>query len=212
MRAMTQSGGFRIWPFLLGALWLCASVAGAASSTADARLAGRWQLDAQASNDFDAELQRYLTSRQQLQQREFERMRRRYAPLEAGAIPGLQDELPPEPMETQRERVEESLRPPQRLVIELQGDEVQFTADDLPPSSLPLNDKMIRVDGSGSAEIRLRPATAGLSLNYRYLGKARRSQQFTLGPKGDTLRITLTWQERDNLKLVVSSVYRRQGV
>jgi hypothetical protein len=212
MRAMTKSGGFQNWPFLLGALLLCAGMAGAASGTADARLAGRWQLDPQASNNFDAELQRYLTSRQQLQQREFERMRRRYAPLEAGAVPGLQDELPPEPLETQRERVEESLRPPQRLAIELQGDEVQFTADDLPPSSLPLNDKMIRVDGSGSAEIRLRPAAGGLSLSYRYLNKARRSQQFTLGPKGDTLRITLTWQERDNLKLVVSSVYRRQGV
>jgi hypothetical protein len=212
MRTLRKSGGSRGSLLIAGALWLHAGVIVAATGTADARLAGRWQLDTQASSNFDAELQRYLAARQQLQQREFERRRRRYAPLEAGAITGLQDELPPESLETQRDRVEESLRPPQRLAIELRGDEVQFSADNLPPTSLPLDDKLIRVDGSGSAEVRLRPAAGGLSLSYRYLSRARRSQQFALGPKGDTLRITLTWQEQDNLKLSVISVYRRQGL
>jgi hypothetical protein len=209
---MTKFVGLRAWRPWLACLSLVAGIASGANSPADARLAGRWRLDAGASSNFDAELQRYLTARQQLQQREFERMRRRYPPLEAGAIPGLQDELPPEPMETQRDRLVDSLRPPRQLGIALQGDEVRLTADDLPPSALPLNDRMIRVDGSGSAEIRLRAAASGLTLSYRYLGKARRSQQFTLDSKGDTLRVTLTWQERDNLKLTVSSVYRRQGV
>ena len=212
MRSMTKSVGLRIWRPLLASLPFVAGIASGASSPADARLAGHWRLDADASNNFDAELQRYLTARQQLQQREFERMRRRYPPLQAGAIPGLQDELPPEPLETQRDRLVDSLRPPRQLGIALQGDEVRLTADDLPPSALPLNDKMIRVDGSGSAEIRLRAAASGFTLSYRYLSKARRSQQFTLDPRSDTLRVTLNWQERDNIKLTVSSLYRRQGL
>lgn len=208
MQALIRTG---IWMTLLGGWWIAAGNANAATATADARLAGRWQLDATASDNFEVVLQRYLAERQKAM-RQLDRRHRYMELTHTETVAGVPDDLPPEPQDTQRQRLEDSLRPPQRLTIALQDAAVEFTADDLPPNSLTLQEKMIRIDASGSAEIRLRPATGGVTLNYRYLGNARRSQQFTLNNKGDTLSVTLVWQERDNSKLTVKSLYRRQGL
>jgi hypothetical protein len=195
---------------LLGG-WLAAGDAGAAAPATDTRLAGHWQFDAAASDNFETTLQRYLAARQKAM-RPHDHRHRAMELTQVETAAGVPDDLPLEPQDSQRQRLEDALRPPQRLVIALQSAAVEFTADDLPPSSLPLDEKLIRIDASGSAEIRLRPASAGLAVDYRYLGNARRSQQFALDSKGDTLRVTLTWQDRDSTKLTVHSLYRRQGL
>jgi hypothetical protein len=89
---------------------------------------------------------------------------------------------------------------------------VTIAADDLPPNRITLNERLIRVDASGSAEISASASTHGLSFKYRYLSNARRTQQYLLGSQGDTLQITLVWQSSDNVKLTVKSLYRRQGL
>jgi len=198
------------WLLLAGSA-IAAAAAAAAAPVVDARLAGHWQLDAAASDSFDTQLQHYLAATQQAQ-RQHDRRHRRFELTQAETAAGVPDELPPEPQETQRQRLVDALRPPTQLRIALQGDAVEFAPDDLPPSSMPVDEVMIRVDASGSAQVRLKPASGGMSLSYRYLGDARRSQQYQLDGKTGTLRVTLVWQEHDGVKFTLRSVYRRQGV
>jgi hypothetical protein len=212
MRSITKVRVVWQWRPLLAGLCLAAGPPTFAATTLpDARLAGRWQLDASASDNYEAQLQQYLAAGQQALRRR-DRQHHNMPLTPAETVAAIPDELPPEPQDTQRARLADSLRPPGTLVIALAGDTVTFTGDNQPASSMTLGEKMIRVDASGSAEIQARAAGAGLNLKYSYLGGARRSQQYALGSKGDTLQVTLEWQSRDNIKLTVRSLYRRQGL
>jgi hypothetical protein len=220
MRSMTilrSSGSWQpLWQgswlrvFGLGGLWLAVAAVGHAATLPNPRLAGHWQLDVAASESFDARLQEYVAEVEK-SQRHHGHQHHDIALTKAEAAADVPDDLPPEPTETQRTRLAESLRPPDTLAIELQADTVSLSGDDLPPSSITLDEKIIRVDASGSAVISASASGAGLTLSYRYLNRSRRTQQYAVGSQGDTLQVTLVWQSPGNGKFTVKSLYRRRG-
>lgn len=190
-------------------LALLACVAAAATGTADARLAGNWRLDAAGSDDFGAQLARFVAASERDWQR---RMRARERDLpppgqDTGIV--LDDEAPPEPTDSLRMRLTEALQPPSQLTIALNDGSVDLDSAENGKRRLPLNEKMIRVDASGSAEITARLAGRSLTVDYRYLSRARQTQVYSVGSTADTLQTTVTYSERNGGKLVVKSLYRR---
>lgn len=196
--------------WIVAALWaglVCAAWA-AASGVPDDRLTGSWQLDAAASDDFEAQLSAYLAQLAKIQRRpDRRRDRRQLTELESAA--SLSDEIPDEPQDTQHERLVEALRPAQALAIAFTGSAVDLRADGNSARSMPLDEKMIRIDASGSAEVLAHAASGALTVSHRYLGSARQTQQYLLQGKGTTLQVTLTYYERSSTKLIVKSLYRR---
>jgi hypothetical protein len=191
-----------LWTGLACAAWA------AANGAPDNRLTGSWRLDATASDNFEAQLTTYLAQVAKLQRRP-ERRRDRRPPTEAEAAASLGDEIPDEPMDAQRTRLADALRPAQSLAIAFTGSVVALSADGESARSMPLDETMIRIDASGSAQVVAHAASGALTVSHRYLGSTRQTQQYLLQDQGTTLQVTLTYYERSNNKLTVRSLYRR---
>jgi hypothetical protein len=171
-------------------------------------LTGSWQLDATASDNFDAQLTTYLTQVAKFQRRP-DRPRGPRQPPDAESAGSLGDDIPVEPQDAQRERLVEALRPARSLTIAFTGSVVDLRLDGTSARSMPLDETMIRIDASGSAQVVAHAANGALTISHRYLGSTRQTQQYQLQDKGTTLQVTLTYYERSNARLTVKSLYRR---
>ena len=191
-----------------------------AASKADTRLDGTWQIDPNASDDFDSRLQAMA-----------ERMRARRGSRRStagsdgpgrgadrggadgaadyGLIPGGNEELPPESRDELRDRLGETFRPPQRLRIETVGDEIVMRGDAPPERRFRLLETVTRMDVSGTSTISTRWSGAALQVDSRYTNRSRSQWRYAVDRTGAVLNVTLQYADGGGGKLELHSLYRR---
>ena len=203
---------------LAAVLLLSAAAPARAAGKTDPRLDGVWQIDAAASDDFDARLQ---TMAEQLRAR---RGGRRSGAGDGGTgrqadrgaadgadygLPGLTDELPPESRDELRERLGETFRPPARLRIETLGDEIVMRGDTPPERRFRLLETVTRMDISGTSTISTRWSGAVLQVDSRYTNRSRSQWRYAVDRSGSVLNVTLQFSDGGLGKLELHSTYRR---
>lgn len=196
-------------------IWLLALVAAVGRAgdgptgppPAGTAIAGHWQRDAAASDDYNARIAKLLEERR--------RHARRNGP-EGGFDRGGRDvvppleEVPPETDERVRGRLDDSLRPPQDLRFALYGDRIEFTGDSDPVRSLTPGEPVTRMDASGTAEVTAEWSSAGrLTIRARYTNRATRVQQYVLDRSGNLLTVTLRATDPMLGTLDLRTAYRR---
>jgi hypothetical protein len=193
------------WLLVLAAQCAVGALAVAASGTGgDGRLAGHWQLERAASDDFDAKLATYAR-----QARAKWRPRGMRRPLDTNQVEPLPDELPPETADEMRDRMGETLRPADDLQIEVRGNEVLIVADKGPTRTFNPGETVLRMDTSGTAEISTTWSGPTLTMRSKYMERARRVQQYTIDRNGDLLHVVLQVDDQMTGKLELKSTYRR---
>lgn len=193
------------WVLVMSLQFAAGALALAAPAGGDMRLAGHWQLDRPASDDFDAKLGAYA---RQARAKWRPRGMRRQQP-DSYQVDPLPDELPPETADEMRDRMGDTLRPAEDLQIEVHGNEVQIIADKGPTRSFTPGETVLRMDTSGTAEISTTWAGPTLSMRSKYMERARRVQQYTLDRSGDVLHVVLQVTDQMSGKLELKSTYRR---
>lgn len=188
----------------------CASLA--PEPPASNSLAGRWELDAAASADFDAALAR-MQSEHQKQRQRARRHREEYGPdgseiapdsREVAGFPPVPDEAP----DRVRSRLEESLRPPARLLIELDAGMLGIQADDEPARRFDPGQRVGRIDVDGAARQDSGWSGAAFVVRQKYVSGAKREQRYAID--GDALVVMLDYRDPFSDSLVLRSVYRRR--
>jgi hypothetical protein len=197
---------------LLTALLAAACASLAPEPSAPSALAGRWTLAGAASGDFDAALARMQAARQQ-------RMRARRHRAEYGAdggempsagpqdVPGFPP-VPDEAPDRVRARLDELLRPPAELLIELAPGTVSLKADAEPARLYYPGQRVGRIDVEGAAHQDAGWSGRVFVVQQRYVSGARREQRYAL--EDGALVVTLAYKDPESGELALRSVYRRQ--
>ncbi len=212
---------WQLWlliPLVLGAV-----LPAAAASRPDARLYGDWQLDAAASDDFEAKLKHM--AEELLARRRSQRSAWGAFPGSSGAgadgtdpsatgdpygqVPGLSMELPPENQEELRDRLAGTYRPPSRLHIRAMGSEIGMLGDTPPERRFNLDETVTRMDVSGTAQLRTSWSGSTLLVDSRYTNRARSEQRFSLDRSGEVLTVTVLLTEPNGGRLQLHTAYRR---
>lgn len=189
----------------------CSSLAPEPSRPSD--LSGRWALDPAASGDFDAAVTRMLAEHQKKMQKG--RRERLVGPdgseIAPGpdAAPGFQP-VPDEPPERVRSRLNEDLRPPAVLLIEVGPGTVSLTADEEPPRVFYPGQRVGRIDTGGSARLDAGWAGPTFVVQQKYLSGALREQRYTLQSQGRELLVSLKYTDPFSGSFELRSLYRRQ--
>jgi len=201
------------------ALTACRSVTIAPSDT---RLTGQWSLDKAASDDALAKVAAAINTAQQ-------RLRLRNADrygMGSGNTSGQPpEEGPDESFDTPgdryggpgmlgpdfrnlRARLQQALLTPASLQLEVQGDLVRITSDQLPPREYHLGERISRIDEYGTSVIDPRWSHGGFVLRSSYTSHASRTESYEAPATG---LLTVTQQISDPTvgKIAVRSVYRR---
>lgn len=171
----------------------------------DSGLAGHWQYDADASDDFAARLAQLMA-----EQRKRQRPRGMRGMSEAERAATLPEEPPLEAEDRVRARLEETLKPARDLVIALRGSDVELTSDNEPTRTLTLGRPVSRMDSSGTAQITAQWQGSTLAIRARYTHRAVRLQQYSLDRRSDTLRVRLQVNDPASGRMELQSVYRRK--
>jgi hypothetical protein len=122
-------------------------------------------------------------------------------------VPGFPP-VPDEAPERVRTRLAEALRPPARLVIELDPDSVSLTADGEPARVFYPGQRVGRIDTGGTARLDAGWSGAAFVVQQKYDGGARRVQRYAA--QGDELVVTLAYTDPYSGSFDLRSVYRRQ--
>lgn len=192
------------WFLVLAAQCATGVWALAASAGGDMHLAGHWQLERSASDNFEAKLADY--ARQARAKWRQPGMRGR---PDSKQVEPLPEELPPETADEMRDRMGETLRPADDLQIEVRGNEVRLVADKGPMRTFIPGETLLRMDTSGTAEISTTWSGSTLTMRSKYMERARRTQQYTLDRNGDLLHVVLQVTDPMSGKLELKSTYRR---
>lgn len=202
----------------LGAAALAVLLAAACASLAPepsgpSALAGRWTLDGAASGDFDATVARMLAEHQR-RMRAAHRRRPEFGadggempaagPQEVPGFPPVPDEAP----DRVRGRLEEMLRPPEQLRIELAPGTVSLEANGEPARLYYPGQRVGRIDVEGAARQDAGWSGAVFVVQQRYVSGARREQRYAL--RDGALVVTLAYKDSERGELALRSVYRRQ--
>jgi len=189
----------------------CSGLAPEPSRPSD--LTGHWALDAAASADFDAAVTRMLAEHRQKMRKN---RRQREFDADGGemvsgsrAAPGFPP-LPEEPAERVRRRLEETLRPPASLVIEVGAGTVSLKSDDEPPRVFYPGQRVGRIDVGGSAQLDAGWAGPTFVVQEKYVSGASRVQRYTLQSQGRELQVSLKYTDPYSGSLELNSLYRRR--
>jgi hypothetical protein len=177
----------------------------AATAQPDARINGQWVLDTAASDNFDSKLTQLIeTARERMRPRKIRDRSERETALT------LPEDLPAEAPDRIRGRLDEMLRPAVTLGIAAHDTQIEVLADAGPARVFNLDQSVVRMDSSGTAEISTRWSGATLVLSSRYTHHAQRTQQFTVNRGGELLKVSLIVNDPSTGKLELNSVYRRK--
>lgn len=189
----------------------CSSLAPEPARPSD--LSGRWALDPAASGDFDAAVTRMLAEHQK-RMRKTQRQRlvgpdgSEIAPG-PDAAPGFQP-VPDEPPERVRRRLNEALRPPAVLLIEVGPGTVSLKPDDEPPRVFYPGQRVGRIDTGGSAQVDAGWSGPTFVVQQKYVSGALREQRYTLQSQGKELLVSLKYTDPFSGSFELQSLYRRQ--
>jgi hypothetical protein len=186
---------------------MLASAAGVLAATAqpDTRINGQWVLDTAASDNFDGKLTQLIESA-----RERMRPRKTRDRSERETALTLPEDLPAEAPDRIRSRLDEMLRPAVTLGIAAHDAQIEMLADAGPTRVINLDQVVVRMDSSGTAEINAHWSGTMLVLSSRYTHHAQRTQQFTVNRSGDLLKVSLLVNDPSTGKLELTSIYRRK--
>ena len=200
---------------LRAGLALAASFAVAACGTlatqpaAPATLAGDWQQDVAASDNFERKLAPLLEAQR-------ERMRPRHGSAMAGGSrrDARADEpepllMPPEDPDQVRARLTLELRPPAKLRIALVGDTVEVTNDADPVRQFQPGQPVSRIDRSGAASLASGWDHRAFVVRARYTNHSARSWRYELEPASGLLRLGFEANDPEFGRLTLQTRYRR---
>jgi hypothetical protein len=209
------------------ALTGCRTVTNAPANT---RLAGQWSLDKAASDDASAKVAATINTAQQ-------RLRRRNADRYgmggdmpssppgnngAGGAEGGPDEsfdtpgdryggpgmLGPD-FRTLRARLQQALLAPAALHLEVQGELVRVTSDQLPAREYRLGERISRFDEYGTSVIDANWSHGAFVLRSSYTSHAWRTERYEVDASTGVLTVTQQISDPTVGKIAVRSVYRR---
>ena len=201
----------------LGAAALLALFSAACASLASdppgpSALAGHWALDVAASDDFDAAVARMLVQHQR--QMRGRRHRQEFGadggeiaasgPQDVPGFPPVPDEAP----DRVRSRLEETLRPPATLSIELGTGAVSLRANEEPARHYSPGQRVGRIDVEGAARQDAGWSGAVFIVQQKYVSGARREQRYAI--QDGALIVALDYVDPYSGELALRSVYRRQ--
>jgi hypothetical protein len=194
-------------------LMACTSLA-TQPNAAQATLAGDWQQDRAASEDFDRKLGPLLA-----QQRERMRPRRgRGNPggdsdERSGSIRAINEldalAVPLEEADKVRARLVGELRPPAKLHIEIASDAVDITGDADPARRFLPGQTVSRIDVSGAASVTSGWDQNAFVVRAKYTNRGARSWRFELEPSGGALRLNFEAQDPEFGDFKLQTRYRR---
>ncbi len=198
-------------------LTACTSLA-TQPSTAQVTMAGDWQQDMAASEDFDRKFVSLL-----VQQRERMRPKRSRGNM-GGGSGGDSDErsgvitrineldalaVPPEEADKVRTRLVGELRPPAKLRFELSSDAVEITGDTEPARRFLPGQTVSRIDVSGAASVSSGWDQNAFVVRAKYTNRGERSWRYELEPAGGALRLNLEAQDPEFGNFKLQTRYRR---
>jgi hypothetical protein len=215
--------------FLLSALLLAGGLAGCETVTtapADSHLAGSWNLDKAASDNPETKIAAAMS----VAQAKLRHHLARYGTdpddtraAAAGDAPDSPDYTYDTPEDFRygnpgrvgpdfrglRLHLREELTPPNALQLDVAGDLVTISSDQLPPRDYRLGERVSRIDEYGTAIISVDWSHDMFELNYKYTSHASHSETYQVDPA--TGALTVTEQITDPIigKILVRSVYRR---
>jgi hypothetical protein len=191
----------------------CTSLA-TQQNAAQATMAGDWQQDTAASEDFDHKLGPLLA-----QQRERMRPRRGHGNAggdsdeRSGGIPSINEldalAVPPEEADKVRTRLAGELRPPLKLRIELASDAVEITGDADPARRFLPGQTVSRIDVSGAASVTSGWDQNAFVVRAKYTNRGARSWRFELEPAGGALRLSFEARDPEFGDFKLQTRYRR---
>jgi hypothetical protein len=200
------------------------------SVPADTRLAGDWSLDHAASDDPDAAIAKVINASET-------KLRRRlakygYGPDQGSAPPdqppGTDNsaDAPDYSFDTPgdrygglglvgpdfrglRVRLRHALVPPDALHLQVDDDEVDIGADQLPPRAYHVGEKLSRFDEYGTAIITPGFSREQFVLKSKYTSHAERIDTYEVTPATGALTLTEQFTDPTVGRIILHSVYRR---
>jgi len=182
-------------------------------------MAGDWQQDTAASEDFDRRLVTVLA-----QQRERMRPKRSRGNMgggngggdsgdRAGVIARINEldalAVPPEEADKVRTRLAGELRPPAKLHIGLLSDAVEITGDADPARRFLPGQTVSRIDVSGAASVSSGWDQDAFVVRAKYTNRGERSWRYELESGGGALRLSLEAQDPEFGNFKLQTRYRR---
>lgn len=189
----------------------CSTLA-TSSAAATPALAGDWQQDPAASDDFDAKFMEVLKA-------QHERMHARHGPggLSGGGRgrgmgPGSEfDPLmqaPDEP-EKVRSRLASGLRPPAKLHIALDAESVDIAADAEPARLFVPGQRVSRIDTSGAANLDSGWDQNAFVVRAKYTNRSSRSWRYEFESSSGLLRLDFETDDPEFGSFKLTTRYRR---
>ena len=184
-------------------------------------IAGDWQRDEAASDNFDHKLGELLDARLKKLRAHHGSMRNREAGAEGrGGAPGGEDQEAQEldemrmlPEESARVRTlyADDLRPPAALHVGLDDGGVQVTSEGDPVRLYVPGQVVSRIDSSGAAQIACGWDQRAFVVRASYVHKASRTWRYALDATSGTLRLDFEATDPEFGTFTLRSVYRRAG-
>ena len=172
-------------------------------------LAGEWQQDAKASEDFERKLVPLLATQR-------DRMRPRHGSFNVAGSRGASGAqeleplvMPPEEPDKVRARLAGELRPPAKLRIALVGDTVELTGDADPVRHFLPGQSVSRIDGTGAASLVSGWDGRAFVVRARYTDRGSRSWRYEVEPSSGLLRLSFEADDPEFGKFALQTRYRR---
>jgi len=190
----------------------CVSLATAPASTTPAlALSGDWQVDPASSDDFDAKLVEVLRV-----QRERMHPRRGFGGMSGGRGGGMGPgsdydplmQAPDEP-EKERSRLSGGLRPPAKLRIAVNPDNVEITADAEPARQFLPGQQVSRIDTSGAASVESGWEQNAFVVRAKYTTRSSRSWRYEFESSSGLLRLDFETDDPEFGSFKLLTRYRR---
>jgi len=198
------------------------------TAPADTRLSGSWRLDKSASDDPDAKVATVMAAAETKLHKRLASYG--YGPDDARDLSAEAGDTAPDAPDYSydtpgdryggpgrvgpdfrglRLRLRQALIRPTVMQLEVKGDLVSITSDQLPPRSYELGERISRFDEYGTAVITASWSKEEFDLNSRYTSHASRSESYLVDPVTGALTLTQTINDPTIGRIIVHSIYRR---
>lgn len=215
--------------YLLGAIPVVGALAGCQTVTTappDSHLAGSWSLDKSASDDPDAKVAKVIATAQAKLRRSLSRYNYPKDDEQSAAAADNAPDAPDYSYDTPgdryggpgrlgpdfrvlRLRLRQALNRPVVLTLNVQGDLVTLTGDQLPSRDYRLGERISRFDEYGTAVITATWTHEEFDLKSSYTSHASLSESYLVDPASGALTLTQTFNDPTVGRIIVHSVYRR---